>query len=386
MPILTPSQAAEIARGVYDLRSQSVADALKTGIGTDGLFAIEDGSTFSGKSGALMFKKLSTFGYIARGIGPFAGEVLVATRGTAMLADWVTDANIGMQLGPSSLIVHAGFNDTWKSYASELRSFFQHHNPTRVHCVGHSLGGALATLNADYCSVHRIAQVELYTFGCPRVGDGFFARSLTNRLGAGSIHRVSHPADPVPMIPLFPFWHLPFGQHGLGIAATSNALISFGAHGMEPIYIPGVRDHSWATLGHGGVGADADQRVRSWLEQAADGQGAFAMGSATLLSMIGRALRWLLARAGQAVMGGIGVAVTASATLLDQLAWLLGRAAQLSKEVVGYVKGLIGAIFGFLGRKIAGTADVTTAFLRWMLELLFTSLRAVAVRALALLA
>ena len=29
MPILSARQAAEIARGVYDLRTQSVADALK---------------------------------------------------------------------------------------------------------------------------------------------------------------------------------------------------------------------------------------------------------------------------------------------------------------------------------------------------------------------
>ena len=38
----------------------------------------------------------------------------------------------------------------------------------------------------------------------------------------------------------------------------------------------------------------------------------------------------------------------------------------------------------FLGRKVVGAADVTVAFLRWVLALLFESLRAVALRALAL--
>ena len=48
------------------------------------------------------------------------------------------------------------------------------------------------------------------------------------------------------------------------------------------------------------------------------------------------------------------------------------------------MKNLIGAIFSFLGRKIVGAAEVTVAFLRWVLALLFESLRAVALRALAL--
>ena len=258
------------------------------------------------------------------------------------------------------------------------------HNPSRIHCVGHSLGGALAALNADLLTAGKVADVVLYTFGSPRTGDSLFAKSLTRRIGAGQIYRVSHPADPVPMIPLFPYWHLPYGLSGLGIAATSNALINVGAHSMEPSYIPGVRDHSWATLGYGGARADDDLKIKGWLERAVDGRGSFTMGSARLLSMIGRALRWLLAMAGKMVMGGIGLTVTMGATVLDQLAWLLGHAAQLSKEIGFGLVGLIGAIFGFLGRKIVGAMDVTTAFLRWVLELLYSSLQAVAQRALSL--
>jgi len=384
MPILTPVQAGEIARGVYDLRMQSVADALKTGIGTDGLFAVDDGSAFKGTSGAI-FRKLSTFGYIARGVGQFSSEVLIATRGTATLADWITDANVAVQVGPGSLPVHAGFNETWKSFADEIKAFFRDHNPTRVHCVGHSLGGALATLSADYVSARGIAQVELYTFGCPRVGDGIFARSVTRRLGAGSIHRVSHPSDPVPMIPLFPFWHLPFGGAGMTIAKGNHGLISAGAHSMASSYLAAVREHSWASLSAGDAPADEGQRVQTWLERAAEGQGGFLMGSATLLSMIGKALTWLMAKAGQLMMGGIGVALTVGATVLDQIAWLLTRAAQLSAQLALHIKTLIGAIFSFLGRKVVQTVDVTVAFLRWLLQTLFSSLRAVGQRALSLL-
>ena len=83
-------------------------------------------------------------------------------------------------------------------------------------------------------------------------------------------------------------------------------------------------------------------------------------------------------------VGAGAIALTAGATVLDQLAWLLGHAAQLSKDIGSQLKNLIGAIFSFLGRKVVGAADVTVAFLRWVLALLFESLRAVALRALAL--
>jgi triacylglycerol lipase len=188
----------------------------------------------------------------------------------------------------------------------------------------------------------------------------------------------------VPMIPLFPYWHLPFGHDGMTIASTSNALLSVSAHHMASTYVPGVEGLSWSALGHGGARADDNQRVKRWLENAGAGQHGVAMGSATLLAMIGRALRWLLAAAGKLVMGSVGIALTAGATVLDQLAWLLGHAAQLSKDIGSQLKSLIGAIFSFLGRKMVGAADVTVAFLRWVLALLFESLRAVALRAMAL--
>ena len=388
MPLLTPSQAAAVSRGVYRLRDDSVSTVVQERgqlLGCEGLFAATDDGRFEAKSGGLLWKKLSGFGYVAAGEGSFAGDLLIATRGTQTKLDWLSNLNIAMQMGPGGLPVHAGFNEVWKGFAPEVRAMLKGRNPARIHCVGHSLGGALASLNADLLSAGNVAEVVLYTFGCPRTGDGIFARSLTKRLGKQHIFRVYHPADPVPMIPLFPFWHLPFGGDGLRIANTANALMSIDAHLMPPSYLPGVHDQSWATLGHGGAPVNDGQQVKGWLERAADGKGGFVMGSAKLLSMIGRALAWLMAKAGKLVMGGVGVALTAGATVLDQLAWMLGQAAQLSKDVGLHVKGLIGAIFSFLGRTAVQTADVTVAFLRWVLALLFSALRVMAERALSMI-
>jgi len=44
---------------------------------------------------------------------------------------------------------------------------------------------------------------------------------------------------------------------------------------------------------------------------------------------------------------------------------------------------LVGMIFRFLGRAVPAGAQITTAFLRWVLDLLYTSVRTVAHRALS---
>lgn len=380
MSVLSPSQAAAIASGVYLLRESTVVELreIQAPLGCEGMFAVADNARFTGKSGGGPFKKISGFGYVAAGEGAYAGEILIATRGTAQQLDWLSNLNIGMQLGPSSHLVHAGFHEVWKSFRQEIFDFLRGRNPSRIHCVGHSLGGALAMLNADALSAQRLP-VSLYTFGAPRTGDVFFSRSMTQRLGAGNIHRVSATSDPVPMIPLFPFCHMPF--EGAGNIINSPGLVSVAAHNMKRSYIPGVRDHSWQSLADANR-ADEEKNVKSWLERAAEGKGSILMGSASALTMIGKALRWLLSRL---IIGVVGVALSVSATVLDQLAWLLAKGAAASVEVAGYVKGLMKAIFRFLGRVGQGVGDITVAFLRWVLDMLFSSVRLVAERAIALL-
>jgi len=384
MSTLTPTQAAVLARGVYKLRENSVSDMRERGqtLGCEGMFTVDDGSRFQGKSGALAWKRLSGFGYMAAGEGAHQGEVLLVTRGTAMGADWVTNLNIGMQSGPSGHFVHAGFNETWKSFSTEIRGFLQGRNPSTIHCVGHSLGGALATLNADLLSSIGAGQVKLYTFGCPRTGVIPFSRALTRRVGSANIHRVFHHSDPVPMIPIFPFQHLPTDTAGLGITSADAGLISVAAHNMEGSYIPGVEGLSWQDLAAAQGNPNTDQQTQSWLEQAAAGRGNILMGSAKALGMIGRALRWVLKQAGKLLVGVFGTVLTVGASLVDQLAWLLGKAADLSKELGGHVKTLVMAIMKFLGKSVKAIAEASVAFLRWVLELLFSTLRNTAERAL----
>ena len=82
MSTLTPTQAAVLARGVYKLRENSVSDMRERGqtLGFEGMFTVDDGSRFQGKSGALAWKRLSGFGYVAAGEGAHQGEGGVALR------------------------------------------------------------------------------------------------------------------------------------------------------------------------------------------------------------------------------------------------------------------------------------------------------------------
>lgn len=386
MPILSPAQAAAIARGVYLLRDQSISslrsDGRGTRIGCEGLFKAGDEGTFQGKTGAL-WKRLSNFGYIAEGEGAYQGEVLLVTRGTDILPDWVTDANCGLQIGPSGHLVHAGFNDTWKSFAPEIRAFLRGRNPSTIHCVGHSLGGALATLNADHLSSIGAGQVKLYTFGCPRTGSIPFARALSTRVGAENIYRVHHLSDPVTMVPIFPFQHVPTQLPGLSITNSDNGLINFNAHRMLASYEPSVSGLTWEDLVKAQPNAPSDIKTQSWLETMAANQGTVLKGSAKALTMIGHAMGWLLKKAGQLLVGVLGSAIAVSCTVLDQVAWMLTRAVELSAQLGRMVTGLVMAILRFLGRAASTAAQITTAFLRWVLELLFGTLRQVAVRALS---
>eukprot|EP00746_Dinoflagellata_sp_MGD_P019562 gnl/MRDRNA2_/MRDRNA2_145478_c0_seq1.p1 gnl/MRDRNA2_/MRDRNA2_145478_c0~~gnl/MRDRNA2_/MRDRNA2_145478_c0_seq1.p1 ORF type:complete len:450 (+),score=79.18 gnl/MRDRNA2_/MRDRNA2_145478_c0_seq1:50-1399(+) len=106
----------------------------------------------------------------------------------------------------STIQVHAGFNDA----STELLSVILPTLKTKVNdlkkvgLTGHSLGGALATLTAVKLKVMGVEDVNVVTFGCPKVGNEDF-KALYEKLGLQSCTaRFVHDMDPVP--------HLPFGD------------------------------------------------------------------------------------------------------------------------------------------------------------------------------
>jgi predicted lipase len=103
--------------------------------------------------------------------------------------------------------VHAGFelgyirvrepvlNATW--------NLAQKYPDYQIIFIGHSLGGAIATLSAvDFHDRFGYGdRISLYTFGQPRVGDLHWARYVNKLPFASRMYRVSRRGDPLPHIP-----------------------------------------------------------------------------------------------------------------------------------------------------------------------------------------
>jgi alpha-beta hydrolase superfamily lysophospholipase len=68
-----------------------------------------------------------------------------------------------------------------------------------VTVVGHSLGGAIASLAAAQLRNSGFS-VALYTFGSPRIGGSKISSYISNQSGGN--YRVTHWNDPVPKVPL----------------------------------------------------------------------------------------------------------------------------------------------------------------------------------------
>lgn len=372
---LSPKEAAGIARKVYTVRTESdMQDAYEAsgGLGIRDSFDVATSKRMTSTTGPRMLSSPSGFGFIATGKGSRQGEALIALRGTVTAADWWTDANIGLASGPNGHRVHSGFNRTYEPIGQAIQSYLGKNNVSVVHCVGHSLGGALATLAASSVAGSGTG-VRLYTFGCPRVGTMGFTHSLTKNIGGDNIHRVFHTADPVSMIPIFPYLHAPFATPGLPIE-WAGSRVAPSAHYMEN-YERSIGETQWHAL-RAAQPPDWEARAKAWLDTASSQTG--MMGGFRTLWMITQALSWVMKKI---AIAGLGLAATAAVTVLDQLASLLHKGAQMSIEIAGYVKTIIGSILKYLGRGVSAVANLTYSFVRWVLELLMRSLHTVVLTA-----
>lgn len=399
MRLLDPDQAARLARAVYQINEVSMlsetteirASAVECepeftisaprsansgmGGGSDHPFMSSSSGGLPGGFGRAIGATLdvfrpveSDFGYVAMGRGDWAKHMIVVTRGTMgpnkFSPDWISNYNVGVQLGHGGAPVHAGFNRIWSRFSGFVNSAVEQYTPDYVHCVGHSLGGALASLNALMLSAQH--DVALYTFGAPRVGTQQFANRITRHVG-NRAKRVYHPADPVPMIPLLPFLHAPLAG-GIRLEASSGALIDADMHLMGS-YVPKVRGKSWEQLELANS-FDGDYQIDRWLVGAARSTVGNLLGSAPLLERIAAGLARLVARA----VTALGAAITTGLTTLDFLAWILARGAEALANFAQELAGLVNAIFGFLGRVSGSLATLSQTALRWLLGMLYNFL------------
>jgi hypothetical protein len=183
------------------------------------------GRTFAGPlAGFVITSHLSnprfdTAGYI--GYHSTEQVIHVAFRGSASLNNWITtNLDVASTAYPrcDGCRVHSGFYDAALailpdvlSEVQRLRGLFPAY---KVVVTGHSLGGALSHLTALELEAANILNLELYTFGSPRVTNTEMAEYSSSKLPTAS--RVTHDKDLVVHTPGSVFythmageWHQP---------------------------------------------------------------------------------------------------------------------------------------------------------------------------------
>jgi len=147
-----------------------------------------------------------------------SAEIVLSWRGTETLENWVENLKISRTdrgLSCDGCAVHSGFAEVWRSLSNrilpELVTLRAAHPSAPLVIVGHSLGGAVATISAYELAVdHGIPVHAVFTYGSPRVGNAAFARQ---RFTAAGQWRVTHHRDIVPHVP---------PEHILGFHHTST--------------------------------------------------------------------------------------------------------------------------------------------------------------------
>lgn len=364
MPEFSPKVSASLAKDVYALTKESSIEKAMSVLNSQygGNLAFTEDAMLKAKTGGPWVIKCRTaFGFTLIGKGALQGHAVILFRGTQYLADWLTNFNITVSRSASGQPVHDGFNLTFKTMESSIKEFMgvlTKNKITQIHCIGHSLGGALATICADWIRSSYKIKPYLYTFGSPRVGLLGFADCCTTNVGAERIFRAYHKTDIVPCIPTWPFIHTP--NSGTDYYLPSPGVVPGPTyHGMDK-YVESVSGKNWATL----AALDTEKKTESgivlWLKSSTP------VGlTITVLEWLNQALVYVLKKCLNGAAWVISGAMGTSFTLLDQLAYVLQKGVDLSENVSSLVLQLIRKIMEVLGmKKVLKSADLTRAFIR----------------------
>ncbi|ROQ18425.1 lipase (class 3) [Marinimicrobium koreense] len=366
MPTLTPFESSNLASRVYLVQDELTVGALLN----DPLFSIDaerKTSMNANVGGRFIRAAKDAFAVCAKGSGRFKEDVFLIFRGSTNAnnsADWISNARIGLEFSQTGLPVHIGFNQIFRSLLGDIRQFLHQNvtSKTTIHILGHSLGGAVANLAADWVKKNYGRKVILYSYGAPRVGGFWFARKAGIRLKEQNIYRVYHKTDPVPMIPVFPYTHTPVSDTGYQLH-SSQSIVSTEAHDIKG-YRNAVKESTWASLQGPLAPFQIDHVIEQWLRS--DHQPNAA--DPTIWDWLNAATIWVLRKV---LLGGL---VVAQATfiglhsLADKIAWALKTGADTSKDVSFWVVRLLKKIMRVLGMPVIETTkELTQAFMRKVL-------------------
>ena len=303
----------------------------------------------------------SRMGWVVMGRGNRKNEAVITFRGSKCTSDFLgIDAAFAPGTSTKGLAVHGGFAKVLQSCLPEIKEALRRHPDIKtVHCCGHSLGGALATLAAEYfCDSYHTPY--LYTFGAPRVGLLAHTNYLKSKM-PNAIFRYYYDSDIVTWLPMWPFVHLP-GER----LVTSNKVI--GGHGnyfidMNLVVASGdipamqSREQAWNK---------AEDLIRAG-GSAEGGRGFESRGLRYFIMALNKIL--------YAIGGAIGLVATSSVTIIDQIAATLAYCVNHRKERAPLIVSWIEGAAGLFGKIIKVTKDGMVGILRYVLNLMLGGAR-----------
>lgn len=346
-----PDQAAKLADDVYSLTKLNTLEEAMFVLNNKyhGVFKFSENNMLTAKTGGPSIIKCRTaFGFCLLGAkAPYIGQAIFVFRGTQYLADWLTNFNVSTSYSLTGQKVHDGFAASFKSMAPQLMQFMassQMKDVHTIHCVGHSLGGALATICGDWIKSSYGESPFIYSFGSPRVGLYSFAKYCGSNVGANRVFRAYHKTDIVPCIPTWPFYHTPLSEQGRDYYLPSPGTIPMAEyHGMDH-YIDSVSGKSWDTLaGLRSLGKD-EGRIKRWLTETIP-----ASISMVSINNLSEALSFVLAKCFDGARWILSKSFTNSFTFMDQLAYILDKGINLAGSASIWVLNLIKKIMEMLG-------------------------------------
>ncbi len=365
---LSPNLAAKFASDVYEVNSGD-SFALRDFLGHKAFSQTSSNQTLlkAEVGGRILKATKDSFGLCALGAGDYKGDAFLIFRGTTTAnnkADYLTDARIGITMSETALPVHIGFNHAFESMLPDIKRFIIDSGVTGyVHCIGHSLGGAVASLAADWVSKNRGNTVKLYSFGAPRVGTELFVKDTTCRVRKGNMHRVYHRTDPVPMVALYPFMQAPYASAGHYIH-SAEPLTSGAAHSMQK-YLRSVSKQTWETLS---AAPEQPYTVESAIENWLRSKTPVDSSSPTFWRWVDSALIYVLKKVAMQTLLNLQMGFIGFFTLADKIAYILARGIELADHISQWVELFMRKLMQALHMRVArNKKELTRSLIRFVL-------------------
>ena len=359
---LEPVLAAELAKNVYLINDGDPGVEAFMDLHAD-IIKSRKFSASTATTGGSIVKKVSNFALFFVGKGRYKKHVFIVVRGTASIADALSDINVGARNTGYGTMAHAGFVAAKQELTKPLNDFIASAGSIKCfHVIGHSLGGGVANLLAEQLKAGpgEKRNVKLYTFGAPRVGDKLFSQRLTQKLGSHNIFRVTHTSDPVPMVPVWPFFHAAYGDMAYERYSPYHP---FKYHLMTHYVDSMQKAKTWSYLGGLQTMPVTIKFIESFLLNDK------SMGlTAYSIKLISIALRYIQQGTLTSLSIGLGAASASYFSLMDRLAYMLHKDVQVDKSKSSLSSLLIKKLCIVLGIKQPTETNFSHSFIRFVLQ------------------